>query len=258
MSHAESGPSEVKLALPAKVIVSLRAGVVLALANIVCVIIFSAVWIQVKAEPKVISVTGSAKKTIQSDLIVWTGQVTVNDPELVKAYEQLKAATEKTNAYLRDNGIPANAITVSAVNTNKHFVHDDKGNITDKISSYELTQNVEITSTDVTKVAEVSRKVTELIQAGVLLDSFAPRYLYTKLADLKITMLAEATKDATARAQQIAGNSGATLGPIREARMGVMQINPVHSNEVSDGGNNDTSSFEKEITAVVSAKFSLE
>lgn len=90
-----------------------------------------------------------------------------------------------------------------------------------------------------------------------MLDSAPARYLYTKLADLKVNMLAEATKDATSRAQQIAGNSGASLGPVREARMGVMQINPIHSNSVSDSGNNDTSSYEKEITAVVSAKFAL-
>ena len=71
-------------------------------------------------------------------------------------------------------------------------------------------------------------------------------------------MLAEATKDATTRAQQIAGNSGSKLGSILDARMGVMQINPAHAYEASGGGQNDTSSFEKEITAVVSARFSLD
>lgn len=40
--------------------------------------------------------------------------------------------------------------------------------------------------------------------------------------------------------------------------MGVMQINPLHSTDVSHSGNNDTSSLEKEITAVVSAKFAVE
>jgi hypothetical protein len=93
-------------------------------------------------------------------------------------------------------------------------------------------------------VAAASRKITELIQEGVVVESSAPTYIYTKLADLKIEMLAEATKDATARARQIAENSGARLGAIREARMGVMQINPVHSTAVSDSGNNDTSSLE--------------
>jgi|ERR1041384_5253644 hypothetical protein len=89
------------------------------------------------------------------------------------------------------------------------------------------------------------------------LESEAPKYLYTKLGDLKIAMLAEATSDAAARAQQIASNSRAKLGPIRDARMGVMQINAIHSNDVSGYGNNDTTSLEKEITAVVSARFEL-
>ncbi len=36
-----------------------------------------------------------------------------------------------------------------------------------------------------------------------------------------------------------------------------MQINPAHSNEATGSGNNDMTSLEKEITAVVSAKFEL-
>ena len=51
---------------------------------------------------------------------------------------------------------------------------------------------------------------------------------------------------------------GAARVAIREARMGVMQITPIHSSAVSDMRFNDTTSYQKEITAVVSAKFSLE
>jgi uncharacterized protein len=91
-----------------------------------------------------------------------------------------------------------------------------------------------------------------------MLESDPPQYLYTKLADLKIEMLAEATKDASTRAKQIAENSGCKLGAVRDARMGVMQINPLHSTSVSDAGNNDTTSMEKEITAVVSGRFELD
>ena len=48
------------------------------------------------------------------------------------------------------------------------------------------------------------------------------------------------------------------LGPILDAHMGVMQINPAHTYDATGSGQNDTSSYEKEITAVVSARFSLE
>jgi hypothetical protein len=40
--------------------------------------------------------------------------------------------------------------------------------------------------------------------------------------------------------------------------MGVMQINPAGSSRVSSEGNNDTSSLEKDVIAVVTAVFMLE
>jgi uncharacterized protein len=253
-----ASPPTPGVALPGRVIVTLRAGLFLALANVVCVVIFSWAWLQVKAPPKTLNVTGSAKKVIQSDLIVWTCRVSADDPVLTNAYEQLKGSVTKTRDYLTAHGIDAAAITVSSVSTSKRFQQDERGNFTDKVSGFDLGQTIEVTSKDVQAVAAVAREITDLIQEGVMLESNPPRYLYTGLADLKIEMLADATKDATTRARQIAENSGAKLGGLQEARMGVMQINPVHSTDVSDMGNSDTSSFEKEVMGVVSAKFSLE
>jgi len=251
-------PSERTVSFPAKVVVTLRAGALLALANVVCALIIAWAWTHVRTEPKVISVTGSAKRAIESDLIVWTGRISVNHADLAQGYDELKAAVTKTLEYLRQQNVAEPGVTVSSISTQKHYVRDEKGQATDKVSSYELIQTIQISSGDVQQVAEIARKITDLIKEGVMLESNAPEYFYTKLADLKISMLAEATKDASARADQIAQNSGATLGAIREARMGVMQITPIHSSAVSDMGFNDTTSFEKEITAVVSAKFSLE
>lgn len=257
MSTAPS-PAPASLSFPGRIVVTLRAGMLLALANIVCVVIFSWAWLQVKAPPKTLGVTGSAKKVIQSDLIVWNCRISASNADLVKAYGALKESLAKTRDYLKAHGVPDEKITVSSVMTMKRFEHDERGNMTDRISSYDLAQSVEVSSTDVGPVAAVARSITDLIQDGVFLESDPPRYLYTKLAGLKIEMLAEATRDATTRAQQIASNSNAKLGALQEARMGVMQINPLHSQDVSDMGNNDTSSFEKEVMAVVSAKFGLE
>jgi len=176
---------------------------------------------------------------------------------MIAAYDAVNAAAEKTLAYLRGKGIPHTDLKPSSVSTLKHFVKNDKGQDTDKISEYELTESVEVSSLEVNKVRDVEHEITTLLKEGILLQSTPPRYLYTHMADLKIAMLAEATKDATTRARQIATNSGAALGAIREARMGVMQINALHSDDVSGSGVNDTSSFDKEITAIVSARFEL-
>lgn len=241
-----------------RIVVSFKAGALFAVANIICVVIFSWAWMQVKARPKEIAVTGSARKEIVSDLILWTGKISVSDPDLVAGYDKLKQDVEKTLAWLKQQGISDRELVVSSIETSKRFKRDEKGNMTDTISSYDLYQTVSVSSNDVSKVAEVARKVTGLIKEGVLLESYQPAYHYTKMADLKVAMLADATKDAQARAQQIAGNSGATLGSIIDARMGVMQINALHDNTVSGGGMNDTSSYAKQITAIVSARFAME
>jgi hypothetical protein len=133
----------------------------------------------------------------------------------------------------------------------------DYGTQTNKIDYYDLSQTVTIRSNEIDKITEISRKATELLNEGVAFQSEAPQYLYTKLADIKVTMLAEATKDARKRAEMIAECAGSKLGGLKYADMGVMQITPLYSNEVSDYGVNDTYSLEKEITAVVHCKFEI-
>lgn len=243
---------------PSRVVVTLKAGMMFAVANVVCVLIFSWAWLHVKAEPKNISVTGSAKKAIVSDLIIWSSQLSVQDADMVKAYDQLKISLDKTRAYLKHQGIGDDQVYVSSISTSRNMKRDEKGNQTDVVSSYTLRQGLTVTSSEVRKVGDVARQATSLIKEGVMLESDAPEYLYTKLADLKVEMLAAATQDASNRARQIAVNSGSSLGDVVEARMGVLQINPIHGTDVSGGGNNDTTSYEKEITGVVSAKFRIE
>ena len=259
--------------LPEKLVVTLRAGgVFFALANVVCVAILAWAYLSVKLEPKTLAVTGSARKAIVSDHVTWTGAIAFKDANLVKTYDTLKRATDRVRAFLITNGISASEITLSAITTSRRYhqevvnaVGQGEGDAatkpvvitTDKIDSYTLTQFISINSTNMDKVPAVARAVTDLIKEGIEIDSEQPRYLYTKLSELKINMLAEATKDATARAEQIVNNANGRLGKLVEARMGVMQITPKGVSATSGEGINDTTSYEKEITAIVSAKFEV-
>ena len=76
-------------------------------------------------------------------------------------------------------------------------------------------------------------------------------------ADYRPSYNAEAAKDAKVRAEKVAESTGSSIGSVRTARMGVLQITPADSNEVSDSGMNDTSSLEKDITAVVNVGFEI-
>ena len=100
-----------------------------------------------------------------------------------------------------------------------------------QFSQEKHTQSVEIESKEVDKIEKVSREITELLNQGVQFYSQAPRYYYTKLADLKIEMISKATEDARLRAENIAKFSGGNLSTLESAKMGIFQITGQNSGE---------------------------
>jgi uncharacterized protein len=262
--------------LPRRIILSLQVGgAFFAAANVICVAILGYVYLDVKHEPRTLEVKGSAKKEIVSDRISWEGMITAHDADLIKAYAKLKSDSDQVATFIRNAGIPDSDVTFSAISTTKVFQREviptpssgsgnSSGNPpeptivqTPKVEDYILTQSIDIESSDMDKVPVLSRSITSLIKDGIEIESDSPRYLYSKLSELKIDMLGEATRDATLRATQIVSNANGSLGRLVEAKMGVMQINPKGVTDVSDTGNNDTTSLEKEILAVVTVRFEL-
>ncbi len=240
-----------------KIIATISLATIIVIGVIVSAMILGNSIIEVKGGSNSIIVTGSAKQQITSDLIVWTGSFDAKAPVLQDAYAQLETNKNQVQAYLIKQGVPADKIVFSSINTNIYYVTLPSGQYTSQIDYYDLYQTVTISSEEIDQITEISRNATELINEGVQFQSFAPQYLYTKIADLKVTMLAEATKDAKKRAEMIAENAGSSLGGLKYADMGVIQITPLYSNEISDYGMNDTYSLEKEITAVVHCEFKI-
>ena len=70
-------------------------------------------------------------------------------------------------------------------------------------------------------------------------------------------MIEMATLDAKARADAMLKSSGKSAGDLKNASVGVFQITAPYSNEISDYGINDTSSIDKEITAVITCTFEI-
>lgn len=221
-------------------------------------------WIAVHALERIksdntIQVTGSAKRRIRSDLIVWRAHVAVSGPDLKAAYRTLAAGVPRVTGYLQKKGIPKEQLVVSAVSTRPLHPRDSQGAPNeDVVTGYALTQSIEVRSLDIDRVSALSRQATELIEEGIPLESDPPEFHYTKLAELKLQMLAEAARDSRLRAEEIARATGAHIGVLRQARMGVIQINPADSTEVSGEGNNDTSALDKDIMSVIASTFALD
>ncbi len=204
-----------------------------------------------------LTVKGSAKQKIQSDFMVWKGEFNNESSDLSSAYEILSESRKKVRTYLEDKGIDSEEIVFSSINTYPKRMIMPNGMYSNTIESYELKQTVEISSNDIGDLTEISRNATDLINQGVAFQSYPPQYFYTGLSELKIDMIARATEDSKLRAEKMLGVTDSQLGTLKDARVGVFQITPLYSNEISDYGINDTSSIMKEITSVVECTFEV-
>lgn len=224
---------------------------------IIAVLIFSLVWKSTKNADQTITVTGSAKKSIVSDLGIQRGTLQAASSDRKTAYQIVQNQLPSVLKFLESKGFAKDQIEVFGINGYPVYEINASGMQTSNILYYVYSQRFEAKSNDVQKVKELSVSLSSLVEKGLDIATDMPEYLYTKLDDLKITIQAEAAKNAMDRAEKIAESTGRSLGSLRNARMGVIQITPRNSNMVSDYGTNDVTSIEKEITAVVSASFEI-
>ena len=222
-------------------------------------------WVEVRMHrDRDIEVTGSAKRRIVSDLIRWQAHISTENNDRTASYRALHEGVGKTLAYLKSQGIADGEVRVSSATTVQVFDSTYQGTGENRIEKkvfkgYQTSQSIAVDSKEVAKVERVSREVTQLIESGVPITSEEPSYYYTQLGALKIEMLAEAGRDARTRAERILQSAGgATLGRLRRADMGVININSANSTDVSSEGNNDTSSLEKDILTIVHTSFELD
>lgn len=232
-------------------------GVALAVGLILSSCIFGWFYSNAKKGDEAITVTGSAKRRIKSDLVSWSAGVTTQSASVTDAYAKLSQELPKIKQYLISKGIPEDQMTVSAIGTVTIKRTTSDGRETQEVIAYSLSQQIGIRSADVDKIAQVAREATELLNEGILIESSAPHFYYTKIGDLKVEMLGEAAKDAKERAEKIAASTGNSIGAVGSARMGVLQITPPDSTEVSDSGMYSTETIDKDITAVVNISFAV-
>ena len=219
------------------------------IAAIVCAFVLgNAYTYKFRAQDTVV-VTGLGETEFASDLIVWSGAITAEAANAAAGYAQIETSKRKVQEYLAAKGIPAEAVVFDFVNVNKQFapVYNAGGSWAgQRFTGYELRQRFTVESKEVDKVEAVSREMSSLIAQGVSIEAYQPDYYYTRLDDVKLSLIERASADARTRAEKIAANAGAKIGKVRSARMGVFQITGANTNdEFSACGSFYTSSRQK-------------
>lgn len=206
-----------------------------------------------------IVVTGLGETEFASDLIVWNGEIVVETQDVASGYAQLERNKQKVLEFITSRGVAVEQITPSGVTVKQVVfkfvnvykqtepVYNANGNYAgQRFTGYRLSQSFSVESKDVDKVENISREISALIAQGVSIEAYSPSYYYTKLDDVKLSLIEQASADARMRAEKIADNAGTSIGRVASAKMGVFQITGANSNEeFSAGGSFNTSSRQK-------------
>ncbi len=232
---------------------------IVALTAIVVTLLLANAYKYKNKTAQTITVTGLAEQEFVSDQIVWNINYSRTNMDIKLAYAALKDDEKLVKAYLQENGVANKEIVTSSVNVNKDFNNETvDGRSVSTFNGYTLSQRVTVDSKEVDKVEQLSRSITGLLEKGVELSSSSPSYYYQKLNELKKDLLANASNDAKQRAATIAKNSGAGLGDLVKANMGVFQITGKNSEEdYSYGGSFNTSSKVKKASITVKVDYRI-
>lgn len=207
-----------------------------------------------------ITVTGSAKQAITSDLGRISFTLSATSRTAAAAFEDLRSVSPSLQKALQKLGLTEKDWRMEAPRVNEltEWVYDGQGNGRNQLVGYRAQQGYSIEMRDVKRIESLSMKLPELISQGFDVQIGTPSYIYTELAEVKVSIQGAATQDAMRRAEQIVGATGQKLGPLINARMGVLQITAPNSNQVEDWGVNDVGTIEKEVTGVVNVTFIIE
>jgi len=234
---------------------------IFAAAIVLSAIVLGKSYVDRKKPEGTIEVTGLGTTDFSSDLVVWEGSFSSSNILLKQAYESLEADRELVQEYLISKGVSIDQIIFGAVISDRRMKvkYSSTGNyMGEEFDAYFLTRSVRLESSDIEKVEKISREITELLNKGVNFYSSLPRYYYTQLANLKIDLISSATEDARTRAEKIALNSGAELGSLVSARMGVFQITGQNSTEsYSWGGTFNTADRDKTASITMKLRYKV-
>lgn len=202
-----------------------------------------------------ITVTGSAYEIVKSDSARLEFEINSRKPDKQTAYNTVKTQIPVVMRYLEDKGI--SDIEIKSSNGYNTYKYNSNGSMTNEIAYYNLSQSMVIKSDDVQKIKEISVDIQNLLDKGIDINVMRPEFFYSQLAPLKVKLLQDAAADAKNRATAMLKATHNKPGKIQAVQMGVFQITPVDSTNVSDMGINDTSTVDKKVTAVANVVFRI-
>ncbi len=176
-----------------------------------------------------VTVKGLSEREVIADLGFWPIRFTATGATLDAARASLERSEAAVRDFLEGKGFTEADIQVQNILVEDRAAGYNAGSTPDEYR-FVLTEDMLLTSTEVEAVSDASKGVADLLRAGVVfsVDAYTAgaSFVFTGINDLKNDMLAEATQRAREAAQQLAAESGVSVGAVRTVNQGVFEILP--------------------------------
>ncbi len=173
---------------------------------------------RMKMAERSVTVRGLAERDVTADLATWTISYSATATDMASAQASVDRDTASIIAFFEGLGFPEDALQPTGANVSSYTSNG--------ITTFTVRQRMTLRTNDIERAERAVRQQAELVRRGVLLEEGSGMsYTFTGLNEIKPEMVAEATRDARAAAQQFAEDSGADVGGIRQATQGYFDIN---------------------------------
>ncbi|MEO0690218.1 MAG: SIMPL domain-containing protein [Pseudomonadota bacterium] len=204
--------------------------------------------LRAKEAERSVTVRGLAERDVTADLATWTISYSANSPDLANAQSKVSQDTDAIRAFFKELGFPEEALQPTGANVSSYT---NRG-----VTTFTVRQRLSLRTKDIERAQKAVAQQFDLVGRGVLLEEGSGMsYSFTKLNEIKPEMVAEATRDARASAQQFAEDSGADVGAIKSATQGYFSI---EARDGSSGGWGKADSPFKKVRVVTTVNFSLD
>ncbi|MEO0500763.1 MAG: SIMPL domain-containing protein, partial [Pseudomonadota bacterium] len=169
---------------------------------------------------RAVTVRGLAERDVEADLATWTIRFAAQGRDFTAVKADAVEMETSVRRFLARQGFAADAIEAAGLSVSQ-WANSGGRNV-------QVRQTLRLATNDIARARAAYAAQGDLLEAGVAIEDAGPAmvYSFTRLTDLKPEMIAEATGDARAAAEQFARDSGATVAGIRSAQQGYFAIKP--------------------------------
>lgn len=210
-----------------------------------------------------ITVKGLAEKPIKADSAEWQIDVGVSADTQANALKNLELERKVVEAFLSKHGFASENVTNDVETIAPHFeeifIKDTPRQVQ---KGFDAFQALHVVSKDLSKITAANKAFLQLRAENHPVTAQQPQFLVSDLETVKMSLIADATKNARARATEFVKQDGVKVGVMKSATQGAFYILPVgKSNDDADnsyGGVNDKSTIDKTARVVVTIVYNIE